>query len=268
MSQNPFPYSAPDQSMAPPPKSGTNVLLVVAIVCGTMLLVCGGVIAFGVYAMNRLAEEIAQLEGDFGSWDEEEAAHALEYGLADNPSIRERVGEIQQVEMDDGLTFDDKAGEEDWFYRVKGSTGEAIVVVQFEDEDDRKWFTNVQLVEGTTADAPRTDLQVVNAPFDSAHSMDVYEALTGDGGAADSLGVGTIQFVAFDDGMADVAVGDKDIVFRIEGESGSANVVGRYTDFDCIDLESLHSVDDSGIVEAPIFSAESDSVAIEEAVAP
>lgn len=256
MSQTPSPYSRPVQAVPPETGSSRNTVAIVAIISVTLLLMCSGLVGLGFYAVDRLAEQISELSDDFEEWDEEEAVSALEFALEQNAVIQERVGQIEQIEHQADLTFHDNADVEDYYYRVKGSSGDALVVVQF-DYDDQRWFKNVELVEGNGIEDSRMTLQARNAPYDSQWSKRVYDILAAnDGSLAQSLNIGTVRWIIYDYEKSSQRSVDKELLFEIHGESGAVSVVARFEDTKYIVVRSLQIVDDDGAQQQTIFTAD------------
>lgn len=82
MSQTPHsPYTQPvPNSPSGASGSSTNTVIIVAIVSVTMLLMCGGVLGLGYYAVERLAREINAIDYDY-MVDDEETPEANRHGL-------------------------------------------------------------------------------------------------------------------------------------------------------------------------------------------
>ena len=251
MPQSPSPYAEPVPEASPRNGPSRNLVAIVAIISATILLLCGGLIGLGFYAVDRLADQINDFADEF-MWDEEEGAVALEFALADNEVIQERVGEIETVESEPNLTYDENAGIEDYFYRVKGATGEVIVVVNF-DYDDQRWFTSVELLEGNNVDAPRTALSARRPPFDTQLSKQVYDILEADNipesdeeSLAKSLGIGKIQWITYDyESSAELGT-DNELLFEASGDSGTATLRARYVDDAFTRIQSLRVVLEEG----------------------
>ncbi|MFK8114201.1 MAG: hypothetical protein AB8B91_18515 [Rubripirellula sp.] len=204
MSSDPLTYDpqAPDPGRQP---SGANWSpLVVAMVCATLLLMCGGAIGLGVYAVDRLAKNLetltAELDGEFEDSDSESPI-ALEFALQDAPVLRERVGTVKEIKFDSELSYDDRVSPEDYFFTVEGTTGDAKLVVQYS-EDEQIWFTNIQLLEDDRFDGPRTELQSIDVPFDSQMSklaLTAIRDLKSRGEAGDAIGgLGPIRWIRYD----------------------------------------------------------------------
>jgi hypothetical protein len=253
MSQSPSPYSEPGPELPQRRGPSSNLVAIVAIISATILLLCGGLIGLGFYAVDRLADQMAEFADDF-MWDEEEGAVALEFALAENEVIRERVGEIENVESEPNLTYDDEAGIEDYFYRVKGSDGEAVVVINF-DYNEQQWFKSVELLDGDSVDAPRTSLSTRRPPFDTQLSKQVYDLLAAEGESlAKSLGVGEIQWITYDYESSAEESNGNDLVFEVTGDTGTATLRARFTNDAYTTIESMQIVRESGESEL-IFQA-------------
>jgi hypothetical protein len=245
MSQSPSPYSEPGPELPQRRGPSSNIVAIVAIVSATILLLCGGLIGLGFYAVDRLAEQMADFADEF-MWDEEEGAVALEFALAENDVVREQVGEIETVESEPNLTYDEDAGIEDYFYRVKGSAGEAIVVINF-DYEEQRWFKSVELLDGNNIDAPRTRLSTRRPPFDTQLSKQVYDLLVADEGSlAGSLGVGEIQWIAYDYESSTEESDGKDLLFEVSGDSGAATLRARFQSDAFTTIRSLQVVRENG----------------------
>lgn len=257
MSQVPSPFSLPDQTPPVRPETSRNTVAIIAIIAVTCLLMCGGVVTLGIYAINRAAEQFAELAADEGEWDELQAEVAIEYSLEQNDVLMERVGEIELIESHDGLTYDDDADGEDYYYRIEGTAGNAIVVVQFDEDNDHRWFKSVKLVEGASINAPRTTLSARNAPFDSETSKLIFDILVqNDRSAAQSLDIGSLQWITYQYDNSITLDSDLALLFDVFGENGNVSIKAIFTDFEFAEVVSLSIVDDDGNDQRTIFTAD------------
>ena len=244
MSHTDSPYSQPMSSG--PAGPSRNTVTVVAMVAVTCLLMCGGLIGFGIYAVDRLADSMIESGDD--EWYEDEVPQALEFAIKDDPDLRELVGDIQHVEHDQDLTYDLMAADDDFYYRVEGSAGKALLVVEF-DYGDERWFKSVQLVQGDGVFAPRVPVAFENPPFDTQWSRLVFETLAlNDPSVVESLGIGDITRVYYDyeASLEQTPRSRGELLFEIHGESGSVEVLAMFSDAKFQEIESIHVVDSEG----------------------
>lgn len=241
MSENASPYAEP-VSREPQRSPSGNTVQIVAILAVTALLIFGGLIGLGFYAVERLADQFAETE----VWDGDESNFAVEFAIEQSAPVRDRIGQIDSVEHQTELTYHEDAGPEDYFYRVRGSSGEVLVVVQFSDSDTR-WFKSVKLVEGEGVDDPQTPLPTREVPFDSEWSKRVYEILAAEeGNVAESLNTGEIEWVFYDYEESVARSNDQELLFDVHGSEGTERIVARFEDPKFLKIEALHRVDDDG----------------------
>lgn len=253
MSQTPSPYSEPVQTAPPQAGVSRNTVAIVAIVAVTILLMCGGMIGLGIYAVDRFADSMSDFADD--QWYEEDAATALEFAIEQDTEVGDRVGEIEQIQHEGDLTYDDKAGAEDFYYRVEGSSGEALVVVQFDDSDQR-WFQSVELVDGDGVESPRQTLRARNPPFDSQWSRRVYDILAAnDHSLAQSLEIGAIRWISYEYERSSERSSGQELLFEIHGESGAVSVLARFENMKYDSVDSIQMVDDEGAPQRAIYTA-------------
>ncbi|MCA9135263.1 MAG: hypothetical protein KDB00_00855 [Planctomycetales bacterium] len=261
MSQSPSPFSIPDPT--PPQSSGAtrNTVVIVAIISLTLLLMCGGVVGLGIYAVDRLADQMNDFI-DEDDWDNQDSEIALQFAIEQDATIRDQVGEIDQITSQDELTYDFGADSDDYFYDVKGSKGDAIVVVVF-DEDEKRWFKSVELVQGTQIDSPRVPLQHRNAPFDTEWSKQVYDLLAADDHAlAESLSIGPVTWIIYDyDRSLESKFRTPELLFEIQGENGTKTVVAGFSDAYYDTIRSIHIVDEDGNKQQQVYSSDAAATA-------
>lgn len=255
MSQHPSPYALPDPT--PPKQSGAtrNTVAIVAIISLTLLLMCSGVIGLGIYAVDRLAEQMAEFV-DEGEWDEQGSQLAVQFAIEQDALIREQVGEIEHVGSQDELTYHEEVAPNDYYYDVKGSKGEALVVVAF-DEDEQNWFSRVELVGGYSIDAPRTPLRTRRVPFDSQWSKRVYDVLTAnDQKVAKSLNIGEVTWIIYDYGRSLEYDSHNELFFEIRGDNSTETVVAGFHSDKYLHVRSLHIVDHDGVRQRLVYASD------------
>ena len=229
-----------------------------------MLLLCGGLIGLGVYAVDRLADPLTGIMSEDDDPDEDTLA-ALKYVLAGDPTIQQRVGEIQEIRENDSLTYDFGADEDDYFYTVIGEKSEVTVVCQLS-EKDQMWFDSVELLDDTNSPngpevgSPRISLVARDAPFDTVWSMRVWEVLESNESCRTTLNVGEVKWIEYDysefDDEVEVAV--PQLEFEIIGTSGKTTVVGEFTTFEYDVLKSVSKTNSDGSLSESIWPTESD----------
>lgn len=258
MSQSHSPFTIPDQTPPQRPGGGQNTVAIVAIIAFTLLLMCGGVVGLGIYAVDRLADQMLDFGEADWDWNEEDADVAIEFALAQDESIRELVGEINDVRPNDELTYHDDADLEDYFYTVSGPAGEAIVVVDFDEENSERWFVRTELVQGNAIDSPRTPLQARNAPFDSEWSKLVYDVLSADEHAlTQSLNLGTVLWITYDYERSWETEKETELYFDIRGDQASLSVIADFNDDNFTAIASIELVDAEGVRQQQVYSADS-----------
>ncbi len=243
MSQGPSPYSEP-RFGEPTPKPGIGLAAVLAI-CFTLLLMCGGILGFGFFAVQRLAEVIENEIGELGNYDfeEDETPLALRYALRDVDPLPERVGAIESIEVNDELTYDRFADRPDYFYDVHGDQGDAVVRVRFADNAE-DWFSRVTLVDESGKSIQ--ELSIGEVPFDSGISRRVWDRIETSTQLTDRIG--QPQRVTADWEATTDAGLDTEMTYRmvVRGERGSADIEARFTDFDYETVESVTLIEDGG----------------------
>lgn len=262
MSQIPSPYTLPDPAPPQPTGATRNTVLIVAIVSMTLLLMCGGVVGLGIYAVDRLAEEMGGF-ADEGEWSDQDYEVALQFALEEDKTIEDKVGQIKEVTSQDELTYDFAADSEDYYYDVKGSKGDAIVVVAFDEDDEHRWFKSVELLEGSSVNSPRVPLQDRNAPFDSQWSKQVYDALAaGDHAVEKSLSIGEVTWITYDyENSLDSGFSTPELLFEIQGTTGTQSVTVEFDDASYEVIQSIYLVDEDGNKGQRIYSSDTTTTA-------
>lgn len=253
MSPSSSPYAQPVQDSPPPPGSPTSTTTIVGIVALTVLLVCGGVIGLGFYAVDRLADQLSEYAEYRDQWDDNGSALAIEYAVEESPQIIEKVGEIESVELDHDLTYGGNSNDSEFFYRIHGAAGNALVAVEFS-ENDKRWFSRVSLAEDQTVDGPRTPLQSRRVPFDTQWSKRICDVLeANDNELAETLDIGPIRWIVYDYELSSDRAISQELVFTIEGESGSIKIVARFKDLKYVTVDSIQVVDDNDELGEAIY---------------
>lgn len=146
----------------PPPSTSTAkiVLIILGIVLLVFLLICGGMIGFGWYAMNRFEEMIVAEMNSVG--DDLLTEDALLEAISEDPTLQQQVGEIRKTRYDPSKTTE-ATDEDDWYfwYTVEGTDGIASVRALESEEDDR-WFDSVEL---ETPDGKLVPLELKPVPY-------------------------------------------------------------------------------------------------------
>lgn len=243
MSQSPSPFAEPPQSQSP---SGPMLgLAAIIAICLTLLMMCGGVLGLGFYAVNRLAAVIEeQIEGLSGyEFEEDEAPLALRHALADVPEVRERIGDLRDVEINDELTYDRFGSRPEYYYDVTGDRGTITVAVSFSHRDAR-WFSKIALVddEGTAIG----DIDFDRVPFDSGISHKVWERISESPELTEQIGA--VRHISTDWTGTTTAGADTDFSYRfdVQGEQGTARVEARFTGYDFEQVAAAVLLDDDG----------------------
>lgn len=250
MSQSSSPFSQPSFESTPPLKPGLGTASVIAI-CITLLLMCGGVLTFAYLAVDRLATAIEEI--DYSDYEDEETPRALMFALADVDSVKQRVGTLESIEVDDHLTYDVNNENPEYYYTVTGDAGQITIAVWFdEDENSERWFDRIAIVDeqGEVSE----QLAFAEVPFDATFSIPVWEQLNGHAQIESSIG--SLQYVATDwessmneDGTYG---GDEAIYFfDLRGSDGEAKVKVTFDAADYETIEAMDLVDDAG-GETPI----------------
>jgi hypothetical protein len=257
MSQNPSPYALQDPTPPKPPGATRNTVAIVAIISMTLLLMCGGVVGLGIYAVDRFAEQMAEFAEE--EWDEQDAELAVEFAIEQDAMIREQVGAIEHVYGRDELTYHADANPEDYYYDVTGSEGAALVVVEF-DEDEQNWFERIELVRGSSIASPRTPLRARRVPFDTQWSERVYDVLTADDQApAMSLNIGAVTWIIYDYEKSLERDNRTELFFEIRGDDGTETVVVEFDATKSTIVRSIHVVDQNGVKQELIYTSDADA---------
>lgn len=223
------PYTQPVPN-SPSGGSSKNTVIIVAIVSVTMLLMCGGVLGLGYYAVERLAKEINAVNYDY-MIDDEETPHALMYALSENETIREQVGEIESIEFAEEHNVDNSLYSENYFYRVVGTDGDAIVRAEVSDKEE-VWFDRVDWVPDETDLDTRVELETIPVPFDLVSSHATYELIKDDETIKSE--VGTISYVSYDWELTDeyTSIEDTSYVLKVRGDAGETHVRVAFDEYD------------------------------------
>ncbi|WDQ16020.1 hypothetical protein [Rhodopirellula sp. P2] len=257
------PYSQPvPNSSSGGGGSSKNTVIIVAIVSVTMLLMCGGVLGLGYYAVERLASELNAVNYDYMA-DDEETPTALQFALSENETIQEQVGEIESVEFAAEHNLDNSVYTDEYFYRVIGTVGEAIVRVEVSAKED-EWFDRVDLVPDETDLDTRVQLETIPVPFDSAMALSTYELIKEN--ATILKEVGTVQYVAYDweltDDYTDAEAAS--YVFVVRGDAGETHVRVLFNDYDYVTVERIEWMEDPNAPEL-LYGEPEESSQLEEA---
>ncbi|GAB5515669.1 hypothetical protein [Rhodopirellula baltica] len=210
--------------------SSKNTVIIVAIVSVTMLLMCGGVLGLGYYAVERLAKEINAVNYDY-MFDDAETPQALMYALKENETIREQVGEIESIEFAAEHNLDNAIYTENYYYRVIGTDGDAIIRAEISDKEEVR-FDRVDWVPDETDLDTRVELETIPVPFDTTLAQAAYELIKDDETINNE--VGTISFVAYDWELTDeyTDVEDTSYVLSVRGDTGKTHVRVAFDDYD------------------------------------
>lgn len=112
------PYQPPGQD--PPRKSRTGCIVatIVLSILGVGLLMCGGCLGLGIFAIDA---------------DSKETARQLSVDYRNHPQVKEQVGEVQEITYNWGASLVQEDDEDTHVYDVRGDKGTAQFVV-IEDE--------------------------------------------------------------------------------------------------------------------------------------
>lgn len=253
--RDPFSEFSQPMSSSGSPNSGRSWVLITAMICGTTLLLCGGLIGLGFYAVDRLADPFAEIMNEDDEPDVNTLA-ALEYALAEDPTIQERAGKIQEIREDDALTYDFDADANDYFYTVIGEDSEVTVVCQLSDQD-QTWFDSVELLDGSDVESPRKPLVTRHSPFDSVWSMRVWKILESDESCRSKLDVGDVKWIEYDyrefDDEAGVAV--PRLEFEVTGSRGTTTIVADFETFEYEVVKAISETNPDGSAGESIWTA-------------
>ncbi|MFG0267341.1 MAG: hypothetical protein ACF8AM_19650 [Rhodopirellula sp. JB055] len=227
--------------------SSKNTVIIVAIISVTMLLMCGGVLGLGYYAVERLAKEINAMDYDY-MVDDEDTPAALLFALTENETIQEHVGEIESIEFAPEHNLDNSIYADEYYYRVIGTTGEAIVRVELS-ASEKEWFDRVELIPDETDLDTRVQLETIQVPFDSAMGRSTYELVKENATIQDE--VGTVQYVAYDWDLTDKYTDEDEAsyMFVVEGNMGETHVRVLFNDYDYETVERIEWMEDPNAPE-------------------
>ncbi|KLU01214.1 putative transmembrane protein [Rhodopirellula islandica] len=252
------PYSQPvPNSSSGGGGSSKNTVIIVAIVSVTMLLMCGGVLGLGYYAVERLASELNAVNYDYMA-DDEETPTALQHALSENEVLQEKVGEIESVEFAAEHNLDNSVYTDEYFYRVIGTVGEAIVRVEVSAKED-EWFDRVDLIPDETDLDTRVQLETIPVPFDSAMAQSTHELIKENPTILEE--VGTVQYVAYDWELTDDHTDAEaaSYVFVVRGDAGETHVRVLFNDYDYVTVERIEWLEDPNAPELLFGEPEEDS---------
>ncbi|MEM9368445.1 MAG: hypothetical protein AAGD07_20820 [Planctomycetota bacterium] len=223
---------------------------ITAMICGTVLLLCGGVIGLGFYAVNQLADELA-FDEDW-TMEDEATLLAVQFAIEEEPTVIDEVGGIVQVTEDEDLTYDLNADGDDYFYRVVGDKGEMIVVANFH-EDDTTWFRSIARLDGDKVDSPQTPLEFRAVPFNGDFTKAVHDVLVAHPPAIEQLDIGELRWIEESDEVSEEAN-----VWRLSvlGTESNREVLVVYEPGAFEEIRHVDVVDASGSRER-IWTAES-----------
>lgn len=255
MSQDYSPFSLPDPTPPQRPGASRNTLWIVGIVCFTLLVMCGGAVGLGLYAVNQFAKQMAEMADEEGFFEDDGTEMAVEYAIAEDPTIQQRIGDIESVQSNDDLTYHEDAGEDDYYYDIQGSKGDVTIVAELVYDDDR-WFSKVELLEGDSIESARTPLQTRPVPFDTHWAGLVHQVFAADDHMiANSLNIGEIKRIVYDYESSDELTPAQDLQFDVTGTSGSVAVVATFGDENFTDIDSIDLLDDQGKKLRQLYSA-------------
>lgn len=207
-----------------------------------MLLMCGGVLGLGYYAVERMATTFNEVNLDYMDEDTE-TPMALQYTLSENEVLKDQIGDIESVDFDEALNENNSIYTQEYFYRVQGSTGEAIVYVQISDAMD-EWFSSVELVTDETDLENRVVLDTIAVPFDSTMAKTTYNEIVDDETIAEQ--VGTIVRVEYDWDMTEKLTSDFEAsyVFLVKGSEDETYLRVTFTDYLYDEISKIESLED------------------------
>jgi len=178
----------PEYAEAPPQKSSNRGCLIgcgVAALVG-LLICCGGVAYFAVRGPAFLANVVNEAMGA-----------QIRQQLATEPSIQQRIGEIQSLEFDMTQTVENaqqasEAGEEPkMVFRIVGSNGSGIVLIEHDPAGpDGAGIKSGTLVMDDGTEYP-LDIEAIKAAAPSDLPIDLDATI--DDGQLESLEIGPID---------------------------------------------------------------------------
>jgi len=128
-----------------------KVLLILAALGGLAVVICCGVGAVMVYFVSDRFAEFG--EGMMGVINEEFSSQVADE-LRDNPVMQERIGEIDQFEVDWDASME-APGENEFVFHVRGSKGEGTVTadcITVSAEKEDVVSGTLEMDDGTTYD--------------------------------------------------------------------------------------------------------------------
>lgn len=211
----------------------------------TLLLMCGGVLAVGYLAVDRLANLIE--DTTFDDFEEDDTPIALEYALADVDAVADRVGTINSIEVNDPLTYEIMAENPEYYYDVRGDQGSIIIGVWFDETDDvEEWFDRVAIVESDGAVIE--DLSVGKVPFDSHISCQVWESIRGNSELVQEIGEARFVMSEWDESYYEETEQSAGPTFHcvIRGTMGEVKAKAIFVDYDYDTISSLTKIAEDG----------------------
>lgn len=113
------PYGPPVSPLPPQKGNGCLIAGIVGGILGVMLLICGGCLGVGFFALDA---------------EYKETARKLSVAHRNDPKVKEEVGEVQEISINWGATMAREDDDCD-VYDVRGDKGTAQMVVDADEEE-------------------------------------------------------------------------------------------------------------------------------------
>ena len=181
---------------------------------------CGGVSFFVMRFVNEAQEQLGDIDWEeVLSVDDEMLADMVR----DVEEVQSAVGDVQSVETDYEKT-DEESNDFDSFvwHRVKGSSGEAWLVTEYSEDEDREYNLEAELV---LDDGTRTQIILTDLPYHDYAEREIYFTLNEDQRVTGAIG--EINKIEVDWDRTDEET-DPDVMefwYTVSGPSGNISVL-------------------------------------------
>lgn len=193
-----------------------------------LLLMCAGIIGFGVYTVRQFEQMVAREMEAAGEEDLSEVA--LREAIADDETLRQQIGEIRDIRYDLTKTMEATGADDSYFwYIVQGTEGTASVRT-VESDQPEQWFDSIELL---TPDGELVALEVDSVPyFETLGELKVIRGIEQDP-ALQPL-IGKVHALRTDYDRTDAETDPQEPVYwyHAVGDAGELPVVIRFVDSD------------------------------------
>jgi hypothetical protein len=193
------------------------LLIILVVLFGGGVLVCGGIGFFLMRAVDKFEQEIADID-----WDEilNSDSEVLADMIRESEEVKSAVGDVQSVTTDYEKTDQETEADDEFvWHKVVGSGGEGWLITEDDLEGDKSYKPEAELVK---PDGTRVKIQLADLPYDADDTREVYMKLKDDPRVTQVIGA--ITQVELDWERTDAETSDEDPYFwySVVGEQGQA----------------------------------------------